>query len=267
MSAAAGHYSTGQAAQQIRAALIDAGKDPDRLDPGDLAAIEDFHSSGRLATVALVELARISAEDRVLDAGAGIGGTARLLAAQIGCRVTALDLTPEYCEVAGWLNRACGLDALIEVMTGDVLALPFEAGSFDAVFSQHVQMNVAGKGRLYAEARRMLADGGRLAIWDVMAGGAGPVAFPVPWADTPEASHLAGPDELRATIESAGFEVRAWNDMTERSAALMRALVSAPRPPLGLHVFVPDFPRRLENLVAGLEQGRARLVQALALAV
>jgi sarcosine/dimethylglycine N-methyltransferase len=115
---------------------------------------EDFHSLGRLATAALIDLAQISAGDRVLDAGTGIGGTARLIAAERGARVTAVDLTPEYCEVAKWLNDAVGLGDVIEVHTADVAELPFDAGSFDVVVSQHVQMNIADKRRLYAEARR-----------------------------------------------------------------------------------------------------------------
>src|ERR1700730_14526548 len=99
--------------------------------------LDDFHSLGRLATVALIDLAQISASERVLDAGTGIGGTARLIAAQYGCRVTAVDLTPEYCEVAKWLNDATGLGDLIEVRTADVTQLPFDAASFDVVISQH----------------------------------------------------------------------------------------------------------------------------------
>ena len=92
-----------------------------------------LHSLGRLATAALIDLARISASDRVLDAGTGIGGTARLIAAERGARVTAVDLGPEYCEVANWLNDAVGLADVIEVRTADVTELPFDAASFDVV--------------------------------------------------------------------------------------------------------------------------------------
>ena len=148
-------YSTGTLREQIETALGAAGKDPGSITTADLAMLEDFHSLGRLATVALIDLAQISSTDRVLDAGTGIGGTARLIAAEHGCRVTAVDLTPEYCEIANWLNDATGLADLIEVRTADVTELPFSPASFDVVISQHVQMNIADKHRLYAEARRV----------------------------------------------------------------------------------------------------------------
>jgi len=114
-SAIGTQYATGLSRQGIEQALIAAGKDPSRLEPADLGALEDFHTMGRIATGQLAELARITSRDRVLDAGAGIGGTARFLAAQYGCQVTAIDLTAEYCETASWLNKLTGLDGMIEV--------------------------------------------------------------------------------------------------------------------------------------------------------
>jgi sarcosine/dimethylglycine N-methyltransferase len=108
-------YATGLTRPNIERALAQAGKQTDSLRASDLAMLEDFHSLGRLATTALIDLAQITASDRVLDAGAGIGGTARLIAAERGAHVTAVDLTPEYSEVAKWLNDAVGLSDMIEV--------------------------------------------------------------------------------------------------------------------------------------------------------
>src|ERR1043165_5416796 len=95
-------YGTGHARSDIERALAAAGKDLHAMQPSELALLEDFHSLGRLATAALIDLAQVGAGDRVLDAGTGIGGTARLIAAERGAHVTAVDLTPEYCDVAEW---------------------------------------------------------------------------------------------------------------------------------------------------------------------
>ncbi len=265
ISRAERHYATGLTRENIESALRAAGKNPRRLSPADLAPLEDFHSLGRIATQQLVQLAGVGADDRVLDAGTGIGGTARLLAGA-GCHVTAVDLTAEYCETADWLNTAAGLSARIEVRRADVTELPFADGTFDVLISQHVQMNVADKSRLYAEARRVLTPGGRLALWDATAGPQQPITFPVPWATDPRDSHLITPDALRETTAGAGFAVTAWNDLTDAAAEAMRAFLAAPPDPLGLHVFVPDFAKKAANLVADAEQNRIRLIQAVLIA-
>ena len=259
-------YATGLSRQRIERALLAAGKDPGRLTAADLGALEDFHTMGRVATGQLAGLARITSRDHVLDAGTGIGGTARFLTATFGCQVTAIDLTAEYCETAAWLNKITGLDGKINVRQGDVTDLPFADATFDVVTSQHVQMNVAGKARLYAEARRVLVTGGRLAIWDVTAGTPGPIGYPLPWADQPDRSHLVSAARLRAAIEAAGFAIEHWADLTGQAVTLMQTVLSRPPGPLGLHAFIPDFAAKAGNLTRGLASGQLRVIQAVALA-
>jgi sarcosine/dimethylglycine N-methyltransferase len=260
-------YSTGLSRRNIEQALVAAGKDLDHLAPADLAPVEDFHTMGRFATTELVELLGITGADEVLDAGSGIGGTARFVADRCGCRVSAVDLTEEYCDTNRWLNRLVGLDDRISVRQADVTDLPFADATFDVVFSQHVQMNVANKARLYAEARRVLTDGGRIAVWDITSGGHGEPDYPVPWADQPEYSHLVSSDELHSVIEGSGFAIEHWNDHTEQATALMQTLLTLPPDPLGLHAFVTDFARKATNLTTALADGRLRVIQGVARAV
>ena len=260
-------YATGLTRPNIKRALIAAGKDLDRLEAADLGMLEDFHTMGRIATSQLVDLAGITSADEVLDAGSGVGGTARYVADRCGCAVTAVDLTEEYCDTARWLNRLVGLDDQITVRRADVTDLPFADGAFRVVLSQHVQMNVADKATLYREARRVLAIGGVLAIWDVTRGERGELDFPLPWADEPAASHLVTSEALRAAVESSGFAIEQWNDLTEQASALMQTILTLPPRPLGLHAFVPDFAQKAAHLTAALIDGRLRAIQGLAHAI
>jgi sarcosine/dimethylglycine N-methyltransferase len=260
-------YATGASRQAIEQALVAAGKDPGHLRPADIALLEDFHTMGRIATAQLADLVEITPADEILDAGSGIGGTARYLAERSGCHVVAVDLTEEYCQTARWLNQLAGLDDRITVRQGDVTDLPFEDATFTLMFSQHVQMNVADKALLYGEARRILADGGRLAVWDIVADGDRAPDFPVPWADRPGYSYLTTSDRLRAAIATAGFEIEQWNDLTGQAAAIMRSLLTLPPSPIGLQAFVPNFETKAGNLTAALADGRLRAVQGVARAV
>ena len=187
------HYARQDLAEAILEAVRTTGLDRDPLAPDDLAAVDEFHTRGRQATEELAELAAPSAGQRVLDVGCGLGGSARYMAARHGVEVVGVDLTPEYCRAGRILTERTGLADRVELVTANALDLPFPDGSFDQVWSEHVTMNIAEKPRLYAELRRVLRRGGRLALHEIVAGPGGEVHFPVPWARQPEISHLATP--------------------------------------------------------------------------
>jgi sarcosine/dimethylglycine N-methyltransferase len=128
-------------------------------------------------------------------------------------------------------------------------------------------MNVADKALLYVEAHRVLADGGQLALWDIAAGEDGEPDFPMPWADRPEYSHLTTPDRLRKAIETAGFQIEQWNDLTDQAAAMMQMLLTLPSSPIGLQAFVPNFESKAQNLTTALADGRLRAIQGIARAI
>ena len=239
-------YAVGGVRERIDTALRQAGKNFDALTPADFTTFEDFHSLGRVGTTSLLAAAGAASTDHVLDAGSGIGGTARLLAAEYGCKVTAIDLTAEYCDTARWLNGLVQLEDHIKVLEGDVTDLPLPDAAFDLVVSQHVQMNVADKPRLYSEA---------------------PLRFPVPWANVPERSHLITPDELATTLQDGGFALEVWNDLTEFSVEAMTPLFDAPGDPRGLQLLVPDIQTKVRNLLSNARENRLVLIQAVARAV
>jgi hypothetical protein len=84
----------------------------------------------------------------------------------------------------------------------------------------------------------------------------------VPWATSPEHSHLVTPDDLAEILSDAGFATLHWNDLTEAAGNAMQGFLAGEQPKLGLHVFVADFQAKAANLVRNLVEGRARLIQA-----
>jgi len=204
--------------QTILDALAAAGKNLDALTITDVAATDHFHSGGMPATVRLARLAGLQPGTRVLDAGGGLGGPARTLAVEFGCRVTAVDLTESYVRAATMLTERLRLADRVTHYVGNALALPFDDGAFDVVWTQNSGMNIADKEQLYAGLYRVLRLGGLLAIQEPMAGPVQPAVFPLMWAREPSQSFLRTPAEMRALIERAGFRVRAWDDITAEVA-------------------------------------------------
>ncbi|WP_436792902.1 class I SAM-dependent methyltransferase [Actinospongicola halichondriae] len=263
------NYSRGGLQQAVLDALVADGFDPDDLDPDALTPAEEFHTFGRVATIALAEAAAITATDRVIDVGSGLGGPARHLARAHGCHVLGVDLTQELCDVATDLTRRVGLSDQVEIRQGDALALPVPDASFDVVWTQHVSMNIADKARLFQEMRRVVRPGGRLAFFDLLSGPNQPIHFPVPWAEDPSASALATADETRDLVTGAGFEIRLWEDLTAEAVGFYASLAAGPSPDrhLGLHLLITDMPTKGANLKRNVEEDRLALVRCVAVAI
>ena len=262
------YYGRTGLAERLLAALRATGKDPDAPAPEDLAAVEDFHVSGRAATAELAELTELHSALEVLDVGCGIGGPARYLAGRYGCRVTGIDLTAEFVRTATLLTERVGLAERVSFRAADALDLPFDDASFDLVWTQHAAMNIADRPRLYGEMARVLRAGGRLVAYDIVAGSGEPLHFPVPWADRSEISHLVTAEAMRRLLEAAGFSVQIWRDVSSLGRDWTRAraerLATAEPGPLGPQLNMgPDWRAKIGNLARNLAEGRIGLVQVL----
>lgn len=264
------HYDQPELGTKILGALAKLGKAGERLELDDLAAVSEFHIRGRQSTRELAQLAGLQRGMEVLDLGAGIGGPARTLAAEFGCQVTGIELTESFYQTAVLLNRRTGLEKQVRFQQGDMTDMPFEAGSFDVVWSQHVQMNIPDKAQLYREVQRVLKPGGRFALYEICAGDGGSNYFPVPWATDNAISFLLSPAEMQRLLEAAGFKSIIWNDNSPAALAWYREVTENMRsrpadapPPVGLNLLMGEnFPQKFRNLGQNLEEDRIRVVQA-----
>jgi SAM-dependent methyltransferase len=263
------HYGRGHILDSILRALRQAGKDLDRLAPADLAPVDEFHIRGREATIELAARASLRRGLRVLDVGCGLGGSARYLAAQHGCEVVGIDLTREYVDTASALAAMVGLERMVEFRQASALEVPFEGDSFDVVWTEHVQMNIADKQAFYAEIARVLVPRGRLLFHDIFRGEGGPLWFPVPWSEDGSISFLAAPDAVRDILAALGFSLLDWEDKSQQSldwfAAASDRLASAGPPPLGLHLLMGENAKtKFQNNIRNLRERRFVVFQAVA---
>lgn len=99
----------------------------------------------------------------VLDVATGTGFAA-MIAAEIGHRVTGLDLSEPMLEVARGEARRRGL--AIRFVRDDAVAPGFPEASFDAVLSRHLIWTLRDPGQALGAWRRLLKPGGRMVAVD-----------------------------------------------------------------------------------------------------
>ena len=143
--------------------------------------------------------------------------------------------------------------------------VPFAEAQFDVVWTQHSSMNVENKERLYAEIRRVLRPGGRLALHEIMSGPVQPVHFPVPWARDPAISFLRPPAEIRALLTGTGFADRLGRHLGAAVTTFRERPIPPPNTaasPLGLHVLLgPELRDMSRNILRNLEGERIVVIR------
>lgn len=259
------HYEAGLAASdpaaQVRRFL---DQHPGPLSGADLEALDQFHVRGLEATGDLVAMMDLRPGMRVLDAGSGLGGPSRYVAGHTGSHVTGVDLTPAFVDIATLLAGRTGMAGQVDYRTGDLLALDLPDAAFDAVYTQHVVMNIADRAAVYGELARVLAPGGVFGFYDVLkVDGAADALYPTPWSESAATSFLLTEAETRAALNGAGLVPGPWHDASD--AALAWFATQKPQPGSGLALVMgPRFGQMSANFARNLKENRIRLVMAVA---
>jgi len=247
------HYGSEGIFERIIAALAGAGHDVSKPTVEMLNLADQLHVGGLNSTKTQADFVGITKDMRVLDAGCGVGGSSRYLAHTYGCRVEAIDLTPQYVEAAAQLNQLCGMHDRITVRQGSVTDLPYADQSFDLVWSQNVTMNVEDKRRMFLEAFRVLVPGGRFTFSHAARGARGEPYYPLPWARDPSYSFLSRPEEILALLSDTGFtQIRNRDETAKPAGAAGRGRID-----VGVSAILgDDMPQRQANSALSAEEGR-----------
>ncbi len=256
----------------IQAAINTLRRQKNSLCDTDLAAFDQIHIGGRKATLDLIASLppTVGKQPRILDAGCGLGGSARLLSQKLDTHVIGLDITHAYCHGAALLSQAVGLAPRTFFCQATAQQLPFAANRFDIVISQHVCMNVENKAQMMAEFHRVLVPGGCLLLHEIIAGAHTPPHYPTPWAGDATMSFLVSDETLRNSVQAAGFLQRHWQDVTAPALAWWDRLLSRPpaatpraQPAAGAQVVFGALSGQVRsNIVRNLREQRIQIVQA-----
>jgi ubiquinone/menaquinone biosynthesis C-methylase UbiE len=155
----------------------------------------------------MVQVAKLSGTERVLDAGCGAGHTALAFAPRVA-QVVAYDLSPAMLEQVEALATERGVRNVV-LWQGDVENLPFDDNTFDRVVSRYSAHHWPHPAAALREFHRVVKPGGQFILSDI-------VASEAPALDTflqaiellRDPSHVRDHsiDQWLAMLEHAGFE-------------------------------------------------------------
>ncbi|MFC4721756.1 class I SAM-dependent methyltransferase [Geojedonia litorea] len=257
------HYLKEELYEDIVNRLIEQGIDINEVKRSDIAGADEFHVRGAAVSKELAESINLEGAT-VLDVGCGLGGPCRMLADEYNCQATGIDLSNEYIRTAKELSKLVKLDSKTSFVQGDATSLPFGDNMFDVVWTQHVQMNIPDKEKLYSEISRVLKPGGHFLYYDILKKEDGEVNYPMPWASTSDMSFLFKETDMDALLTQFGLTKEQSINQTQAGIYFFNALVAKLKefgpPKMGLNVLMGETTKpKLMNLLNHLKTGELEL--------
>ncbi|OVA15971.1 Methyltransferase type 11 [Macleaya cordata] len=112
--------------------------------------------ASRLHEEMAVDLINVKPGDRILDAGCGVGGPMRAIAAHSKANVVGITINEYQVNRARMHNKKAGLDSLCEVVCGNFLEMPFSDNSFDGAYSIEATCHAPKLEEVYSEIYRVM---------------------------------------------------------------------------------------------------------------
>jgi ubiquinone/menaquinone biosynthesis C-methylase UbiE len=158
----------------------------------------------------ILSAAGITAQDRVLDLGCGIGNILIALAERTAFEHAAIgvDVSPALIDLGQREVRNAGLDDRIKLQVAPATSLPFGDGRFDVVLTSHVIKHLDNDvlTRALREVARVLRPGGRLLLWEFKKSPlSAPLFISARTTGLPPPFTLRTEATLRSVLLAAGF--------------------------------------------------------------
>jgi sarcosine/dimethylglycine N-methyltransferase len=185
------------------------------LDVAVLEPLDQLHYHGRSAVLEAIAQLGLGPESRVLDVGSGLGGPARVIADEAGCRVTAVELQDDLNRLATALTARCGLSDRIEHRRADFLTASLPASEFNALVSWLTFLHIDDREALLARCFQRLKPGGGIFVEDFFQRRELSDEERRLLADEVFCQRLDSFEDYRSLIEQAGFEDVDCRDMSD----------------------------------------------------
>lgn len=181
----------------------------------------DGTDSIREASVATVDrmlskLPKLTENHRVLDIGAGYGGSMRHIVKATGCNAVCLNISETQNDTNRHKNRAAGLSESIRVVHGVFEAIPEPDNSYDVVWSQDAILHSDERAKVLSEVFRVLKPGGHFVLTDPMQADDVPEGVLQPVYDRLQLNSLGSMRFYREAAEALGFDVVEQEELTQQ---------------------------------------------------
>lgn len=173
-------------------------------------------ASRRTVEVMAGKVQAVSSETRILDLGAGYGGSGRYLAERFGAQVTCLNLSTTQNALNQKLTNAAGLSDKVKVVHGDFENIPNEDNRYDLVWSQDAILHSGNRERVLDEVARVLVPGGQFIFTDPMQTDDCPDGVLGPILDRIQLDTLASFQFYRDALHKRGFQEIDISPMSEQ---------------------------------------------------
>ncbi|NMG37693.1 methyltransferase domain-containing protein [Chelativorans sp. ZYF759] len=159
-------------------------------------------------------LEKIDADTKVLDIGAGYGGSARRIARKFGASVRCLNISETQNDTNRHKNNRLGLSDQVSVVHGVFEDIPEPDGSHDIVWSQDAILHSDQRAQVLAEVYRVLKPGGEFIFTDPMQADDCPEGVLQPVYDRLNLTSLGSFRFYREAALAQGFQVLDQVDLT-----------------------------------------------------
>lgn len=168
----------------------------------------------------LAEHARITAADKVLDAGCGVGGSAIYLAKNIGCQVQGITLSEKQVQSCRRNAEAQGVANLTRFDRQNYLSTRFPDESFDVVWAIESVCYAFEKKDFLQESYRLLRPGGRLVVADFftvpLEEGSPEAILMDKWTDTWAIESYEVTEDFYRKMQEVGFKNSVVRNVTDK---------------------------------------------------